>query len=253
MYKVLIVDDEMKIVQGLTKGVDWNKWNCQVVGSAMDGIQGLHLVDEHQPDLIFADIQMPNVDGLTMIASIKSRFPRIQIAVLTGYRDFDYAQRALNLGVTRFLLKPSKFSEIEEAITAMVENCSTLEDVTETSQPMRSSLEGEGPSAGNFIVQKALIYMKEHHQENLKLEQVANQVYVSQWHLSKLLNAYTKRSYSQILNGYRIEQAKLLLRDPSLRVSDIALRSGFVDVPHFSRVFKKKVGVSATEYRNACI
>ena len=79
---------------------------------------------------------------------------------------------------------------------------------------------------------------------------MADNVYVSQWHLSKLLNKYTGQTFSELLNHVRMEQAKQLLGNPSLRIGDIAEAVGFLDMAHFSRVFKKQEGISANEYRN---
>ncbi len=79
---------------------------------------------------------------------------------------------------------------------------------------------------------------------------MAEKTYVSQWHLSKLLNKETGQTFSEILNGVRIEKAKELLKNSSLRIGDIAEDVGFVDLAHFSRVFKKVCGMSANEYRN---
>lgn len=112
------------------------------------------------------------------------------------------------------------------------------------------SLAEEDSTASSFIVKNAITYIEEHYQEKLKLSDVAEQVYVSQWHLSKLLNKYQGRNFSEILNGVRIAKAMELLKDPSLRIGDIADEVGFLDMAHFSRVFKKIVGISANEYRN---
>lgn len=95
-----------------------------------------------------------------------------------------------------------------------------------------------------------MAYIEENYKEKLKLSDVADQVYVSQWHLSKLLNRYLGQNFSEILNGVRINKAKELLKDPALRIGDIADEVGFLDMAHFSRVFKKQVGISANEYRN---
>lgn len=119
MYKVVIIDDEPIIVEGLKKTVNWGNFQCQVVGVAFSGEEGLTLIRNEKPDIIFTDIQMPRLDGLTMIAAIKSEFPNTQVTILTGYRDFDYAQKAIRLGVARFLLKPSKMDELMEALEAM--------------------------------------------------------------------------------------------------------------------------------------
>ena len=96
-------------------------------------------------------------------------------------------------------------------------------------------------------------YIEENYREKLKLSDVADQIYVSQWHLSKLLNKHTGQNFSEILNNIRIEKAKELLKDPSLRIGDIAEEVGFLDMAHFSRVFKKQAGISANEYRNTIL
>ena len=102
----------------------------------------------------------------------------------------------------------------------------------------------------SFIVSNAVQYMQEHFQEKITLPEVAEKIYVSQWHLSKLLNRHMGKNFSEVLNSIRIEKAKELMKDPSLRLADIAEMVGFLDVAHFSRVFKKLTGVSAGEYRN---
>ena len=277
MYKVAIVDDEPVIVRGLTKMIPWESYNCRVVGTAGDGQEGMKLIREKKPDILISDICMPGIDGLTMIAGMKSEFGHMQITILTGFRDFDYAQQAIRLGVTRFLLKPSKMDELEEAVRVMIENLEkqgitgkedgTDEGVGENTPKAEGNREGEEgkekaePSEGKegeetdspascFIVKNALAYIEENYREKLKLSDVADQIYVSQWHLSKLLNKHTGQNFSEILNTIRIEKAKELLKDPSLRIGDIAEEVGFLDVAHFSRVFKKQAGISANEYRN---
>ena len=79
---------------------------------------------------------------------------------------------------------------------------------------------------------------------------MAEQVYVSSWHLSKLLNRQTGQSFSETVNSVRISKAKEYLRDPSLTIADVAERSGFADLAHFARVFKSVEGVPAGKYRS---
>ena len=89
MYKVVIIDDEPIIVEGLSRSLSWEKWNCEVVGTASSGEEGMELINEVNPDILFSDICMPGIDGLTMIAGIKSQHPNMEITILTGFRDFD--------------------------------------------------------------------------------------------------------------------------------------------------------------------
>lgn len=264
MYKVVIIDDEPIIVRGLQKAIKWEEIGCSVVGTAANGLEGIEVIRKEKPDILISDISMPGMDGLSMIAALKSEFSDMEITILTGFRDFDYAQEAIRLGVCRFLLKPSKMEELEEAVSVMMNNLKSkaVVDKTDREDALEKAGSGEDESeeveaeevldsaASSFIVKNALAFIEENYKERLKLADVADNVYVSQWHLSKLLNKYTGQNFSEILNNIRMEQAKKLLVNPSLRIGDIAEEVGFLDMAHFSRVFKKQVGVSANEYRN---
>lgn len=244
MYSVVLVDDERLIVKGLSSVVPWEEMGCRVAGTAYDGAGGLKLIREIRPDIVLTDIRMPNMDGLTMLAALRSEYPRMQMSVLTAYRDFDYARRAINLGVCRYLLKPSDMDELEEAVRVMV---SRLDAQPKEDAPATDTEE----AAGNFIVQAALSYMRAHCADgHISLGDVADHVYVSQWHLSKLLNRETGQSFFDLLGGMRIDLAKRLLSDPARRIHEVAEAVGYLDVAHFSKSFKKHVGCTPGEYRN---
>ena len=126
MYSVVLVDDEALILKGLSTVIPWKEMGCEVAGTATNGRTGLDLIRKLKPDILFTDIRRPNMDGLTMLAALGSEFPRMQTAVLTAYRDFDYAQQAITLGVCRYLLKPSNMNELKETVRIMVEKLNQL-------------------------------------------------------------------------------------------------------------------------------
>ncbi len=243
MYRVVLIDDERMIVEGLRRVIPWQDYGCEVAGTAEDAVSGAELIRELRPHIVFTDIRMPGQDGLTMLAGLRSEFPDMQVSVLTGYRDFSYAQEAIRLGVTRFLLKPSKLDEIKEALSAMTDRLRALP--AETAEENSDSQQ-----AGHYLVRRAFAYMQQHFTEKLTLSEVADACYVSQWHLSKLLNRYAGKSFNDILNSLRVEEAKRLLADPSLRIGDIGEMVGYADPAHFAKVFKKLTDMSANEYRS---
>lgn len=240
MYRVVLIDDESIIVEGLRKVVKWADYGCQVVSAANDAASGADAIRAFHPHILFTDIRMPGQNGLTMLAGLRSEFPNMQVTVMTGYRDFAYAQEAIRLGVCRFLLKPTKMDEINEALQTMVSRLEKLPPEAEE----------QSQTAGNFIVDQACAYMQSHYREKLTLQAVADRCYVSQWHLSKLLNRYTEKSFYDILNAIRIQKAKVLLSDPSLKIGEIGEMVGYTDTAHFARTFKKLEGMSANEFRN---
>lgn len=243
MYRVMLVDDENIILEGLRRVIPWEDYDCQVVATAQDAGEGAERIRQFRPQILFTDIRMPGQDGLSMLAGLRSEFPDMQVSVLTGYRDFSYAQEAIRLGVTRFLLKPSKMDEIREALQTMTKNLSKL--------PPEEVAEEQTRNAGSFIVNKAIRFMEENYHQKLTLQEVADHCYVSQWHLSKLLNRYAQKSFYDVLNSIRIKAAKKLLDDPSLKIGEISEMVGYSDTAHFARTFKKLENMSANEYRNS--
>lgn len=275
MYKVIIVDDEPIIVEGLQKGIEWEKWNCEIVGTGSSGMEGLELVKKLEPDILISDISMANMDGLAMVAAIKSEHPNVEVCLLTGFRNFEYAQQAIKLGVTRFLLKPSKIDELEEAIDAMIKNLqskgktgeSDLDNIWDCQNSDEKYLyntfikerlnQHEDDSkirfndANSYIIKKAIIYMYNNYVQKLSLLDVADHCYISSWHLSKLLNQYTGKVFFEIVNRIRIDKAKELLKGSTAKIQEISDMVGFQDVTHFSRIFKNYEGISPKDYRNS--
>ena len=97
MYKVMIVDDEDIIVSGLVKVMPWAKYGCEVAATASDGLAAQAVLREKRPDILFTDICMPGADGLALLAAVRSEFPDMQVTILSGFPDFEYAQRAIGL------------------------------------------------------------------------------------------------------------------------------------------------------------
>lgn len=113
MYKVLLVDDEPIIVEGLSRSIPWERWNCRVVATANDGTEGKNLIEKERPDIVFMDICMPEMNGLQMIAALNSQFPDLEVSVLTGYRRTNTAIRYLENRLKSTIIR-KKYDSAEE-------------------------------------------------------------------------------------------------------------------------------------------
>lgn len=108
MYKVVLADDEHMIKRSMSKLIEQSGEPFQVVGEAEDGQQALTLVEQQSPDLLITDIRMPVMDGLELIEAVTSGKLTTRIVIISGYDDFGYAQKALQMGAFDYLLKPIK-------------------------------------------------------------------------------------------------------------------------------------------------
>jgi two-component system response regulator YesN len=106
MLKVVLVDDEEIIRDGLLAAVPWEDMGFHVVGQAEDGEQALQVIEDTHPDVVITDIKMPFIDGLQLIESIKPKYPDLYIVIISGHDEFQYAQKAIKLGAFDYILKP---------------------------------------------------------------------------------------------------------------------------------------------------
>ncbi|MBU3114148.1 response regulator [Clostridium lacusfryxellense] len=106
MYKVVFIDDELMVRKNIIKKIEWEKYGFCIVGEADNGRDALDVIDFTNPDVIITDIDMPFMDGLEMAKIVTEKYPMIKIVILSGFDEFKYAQQAIELNVTEYVLKP---------------------------------------------------------------------------------------------------------------------------------------------------
>jgi two-component system response regulator YesN len=116
MIKLLVIDDEQDIREGLKCSIDWEENDILIVGDASNGLEALDIINNTFPDIILVDIRMPLMNGLQLIESISSTHPYIKAIIISGYDDFIYAKKALSLGAVDYLLKPCRPDEILSSV-----------------------------------------------------------------------------------------------------------------------------------------
>lgn len=116
MYKVLLVDDEPFITEGLSDAVDWSAFGLEVVGTAEDGEEALERLREVRVDLLITDISMPIMTGLELIHAARTLQPQLKVIILSGFNEFDYLKEGMRLGIENYLLKPIRFEELEATL-----------------------------------------------------------------------------------------------------------------------------------------
>lgn len=119
--KVFLVEDEVIIRSGVKKSINWEQEGYEFVGEASDGELAYPMILKEKPDILITDIRMPFMDGLELSRLVKKELPNIKILILSGYDEFEYAKKAIKIGVTEYLLKPISAAKLTEVLNAVAE------------------------------------------------------------------------------------------------------------------------------------
>ena len=224
--RAIVVDDEPKIRNGLCRLVEGlEEWT--VAGSFEEAAAAMEYLKGGQADVIITDIKMPRMSGLDLIYKIREVNAEVDVIIVSGYTNFSYAQRAIELGVTRYLTKPTNPLELIDTLRQIEKKLGR----TLKTGPARDK------QPGNQLIAKAQ-------------EDMADELYISPNYLCELFKRHTNKNLTDYISAYRIDRAKELLLDIRYRVNDVAYMVGFSDSQYFSNLFKKRVGMTPTEYRN---
>lgn len=235
---IIIVDDEPKIARGILKLVS-KRDGYKAAGIFCEASEALSFIKQNPVDVVITDICMPEISGLELIRQIRRINEKMHIVILSGYADFAYAQQAIALGVTRYLLKPTNPDEL----ISVLEDIFALSSVTEA-EPEQL------PEINNLVVRNAVSYIKEKYANPFSLKSMADELFVSPNYLCELFKRHTGKNITEYLSDYRLHQAEKYLKQVACKVSDVSALVGYNDVKYFSTAFKKKFGMTPLEYRN---
>ncbi len=249
MIRAIIVEDERYMREELEKTVRWAELGIELVGTAEDGVSGERLARELEPDIVITDIRLPGQDGLAMLA----RSPVAAAVVISGYSDFAFMRRAIRLGVYDYLLKPIDDRELEATLAALVERLRREDQELDLLRALKGG--GEELVAlprepGNIVAAGAIAFIEANYGRPVGLREAAEELRVSEGHLSRLFKEATGVNYLQYLNAFRINKAAIMLRDPRLSVSEISELCGFPTPGYFAKLFKRFSELTPTQYRD---
>lgn len=235
--KLLIAEDEDMIRNGMEKYIRLHTDRFDKIYLAGDGQEALEQIFQHHPDVMLLDVQMPVKDGIEVLQEASRMDVMPLTVILSGFDEFKYAQQALRYGVREYMLKPSRSSEILKCLHKLADEIQGEKE--------EESLE----ESAHYAVDRAKEFIEEHYNEDLTLQQVAENAGISPGYLSTLFNQELQCGFVEYLNQFRVERACTYLQQSYFKTYEIAYKVGFHDEKYFSKVFKKIKGVSPSEYR----
>lgn len=240
MVDIVICDDEPILRNGLKSWVEKSGLPLEVSGAAANGIQALELIVKQQPFIALMDINMPGMAGLDVVEEAQNREIKTRFIIISGHDEFQYARRACHLNVVDYLLKPIDRNELLAILQKV------LEQIRREQLTQKVFVEKEETTE-----QRILGYMQVHFTEqSFSLGELAETFHLSQSYVTRIVKQETGSSFSELLTKMRIDRAvSLLMKNPEMKLVEIAEKTGFASQHYFSRVFKEKIGFSPADYR----
>ena len=252
MYKILIAEDEPLERKVLCSIIQKHFGEMCLLLEARNGREAVSLFQEHRPQVIILDIEMPGSSGLEAARQIRQSGLPCVILFLSAYDKFSYAREAITLRALDYLLKPYEPQEliltVEEALNIYARTSGRPErQLTVTQNPIE-----EVDHATLRIAQvreNIERYIRSNYTSELSMQDVAKAMNYSEAYFCKLFKQCFKVNFSAWLNEFRVEKAKEMLLESRLSVREVSLACGYTDANYFARVFKRITGKTPSEFR----
>lgn len=245
--RIIIVEDEKRSSRGLKNLLLSISGECEVVAEVSDGQKAFELILCLQPDVVFTDIKMPIMDGISMIKAVQARGGvKTRFVIISAYEEFELARQAISLGVVEYLVKPLTLEDVE-AVWKRLQEGETAAFCGEKGQ---TDLKSQYPDAHPLIL-RALDIIQCSYATKLSQKDLAENLGISAEYFSFLFSRDIGENYAKFLRRYRIEKAKILISTDAVPKDQIPYSVGFSDPKYFYRCFKEETGVNMTEYRKA--
>lgn len=235
---LLVADDENLELKVLEKTIKKFFLNELDIFMASNGKQAADIVENTDINIALLDIEMPGMNGIELAKLIREKNHNCIIIFITAYDRFEYAIEAMHIKAFDYLLKPWK----EEKLTGLIsEAISSIKEI--------SSDDGKNENLQDS--QKSIIkkYIKENYKRDISAGDVAGILGYSDVYFSKIFKQLFDDTFINYLTNLRIEKAKVLLKDVSFNIKEVGASVGYTDSNYFTKVFKRAVGMSPSEYR----
>ena len=251
MCRIVIADDENAERQLLRDILERHFAQTVDIRCVENGRQAVTMVTISEADIVLMDIEMPGISGLEAARRIRKENPEVKLIFITAFPLFSYAQEALKLGASDYILKPVNSDDVIAAVTRAIGQREAERQLSQVAAAtIRAPEEVEG---ANQLIGKVKKYLQHNYMTvDISLDSVSNIVNLNPTYFSALFKKETGVNFLDYLTDLRIQAARTLLTDPLRSTGEIASMVGYDSAGYFARAFKKRTGMTPTEYRKKC-
>lgn len=246
--RIIIAEDEQRAREGLSKLLSTIQGDYELIAQAANGQTALEMILRLKPDVVFTDIKMPLLDGLSLIQAVRAQNLSTEFVVISAYADFELARQSISLGVAEYILKPVTREDIEQTLRRLRQR---IDGGRRYSVKQTQSLRQKYPEAHPLIL-RALDVVQNCYPSRINQRELAEGLGISPEYFSYLFSKNIGETFSSFLRTYRIQQAEELYRGGGCDRKDVPYAVGFSDAKYFNQIFRKVTGKSPTEYLYEC-
>ena len=232
---LLIADDENLELKVLEKTVKKHFVDELEIFASSNGRKASQICDEVKPDIALLDIEMPGMNGIELAKYIKEKYADCIIIFITAYDRFDYAIEAMHIKAFDYLLKPWKEERLCELINTAIENVRSMQKTDSIVHSQKDVIKD---------------YIDRNYKKDISAKDVAGILGYSDVYFSKVFKQLFDDNFINYLTKIRIDRAKVLLKDISFNIKEVGKSVGYADSNYFTKVFKRSIGISPSEYRS---
>lgn len=250
MYRLLIVDDEPQILEGLKNTLDWESLGFGRIATAKSYEEAVDYAIEIQPDVALFDVCLGEQYGFDVIKRLNEiKMPTVYI-MISGYGEFEYAREAIKSGAKGYLLKPIDKAELQQMIEQIiVEDLGGALPENQEQQAETDSVTMMRYKELSKLTNKMMVIVKSEYSDNLTLKAVAEKFKMNSAYLGQIFFKETKLKFSEYLMVYRMQRARELILHTEEKISNIAKQVGYTNLNYFYTQFRDYYNYSPTYLR----
>lgn len=244
MYSLVVTDDEQEIRSSICSLFPWSSLGFEVVHQCESGTETIEYLKRHSVDVLLTDICLADISGIDIARFICAQKLPTTVVFISGYQEFSFARSALKYRVFDYILKPTDYESIQNVFSALKasldqKRCGSFQSAATADTPM---------SYPEKVISETRRYIQKHLSDVTYITAAEN-VGFNPSYFSTYFKKYTGENFSDYLLRIKMERARELLGDISLRTSEISSMLGYSTVSNFSRVFKSYYHLTPGEYR----
>lgn len=248
MYNVMLVEDDEAVRYVYSKMKSWGKYGFCIASEAANGARALETMQKQPVDVIFTDIRMPFMDGITLMKHVTEGFQDVLFVFISSYNEFEYAREGLRLGAVDYVIKPMGEADLD-GVLKRVRELLTAQNKSGVAALAKQLLPEK--DLGDSLMQNIFRYMEENMQRSLTIEEVAEEMGLNKDYLGRQIKHKTGQSFRNLYNQIKMEYAKPLIKSGQYKVYEIGELLGYASPDYFSQLFKNTAGMTPAEYKKS--